>query len=151
MKKIIVLLGLVALCFAQEFDEKDPRVIIEKVKIWRITEELDLTTEQAEKFFPRLNELNKIEKEFHDEKMHILAQLENLLAQNAAEEEIMKVMNRYDGVYREKSENEIQKLEALWQVLTPVQRAKYVIFEEEFIREIRDMIRQIKKHQLNKP
>lgn len=151
MKKIIIFLGLVALCFAQEFDEKDPRVIIEKVKIWRITQELDLTTEQAEKFFPRLNELHKIEKEFHDKRMHVLAQLEDLLAKNAAEEEIMKVMNRYDDVYREKSENEIQKLEAMWQVLTPVQRAKYVIFEEEFIREIRDMIREIKKHQLNKP
>jgi len=151
MKKIIILLGLVALCFSQEFDEKDPRVIIEKVKIWRITQELDLTTEQAERFFPRLHELHKIEKEFHDERMHMLAELENLLSKNAAEEEIMKVMNRYDDVYRQKSENEIQKLEAMWQVLTPVQRAKYVIFEEEFMREIRDMIREIKKHQLHKP
>ncbi len=151
MNKIIIFLGLISLCFSQEFDEKDPRVIIEKVKIWRITQELDLTTEQAEKFFPRLHEFSKIEREFHDERMHILTELAKLLEKNAAEEEITKVINRYDDVYRKKSENEIQKLEEMWQVLTPVQRAKYVIFEEKFIKEIRDMIREIKKHQLHKP
>lgn len=151
MKKIIIFLGLIVFCFSQELDEKDPRVIIEKVKIWRITQELDLTTEQAEKFFPRLHEFNKIEREFHDEKMHILTELANLLEQNASEEEITQVINRYDDVYRKKSENEIQKLEEMWQVLTPVQRAKYVIFEEKFTKEIRDMIREIKRHQLHKP
>jgi len=151
MKKIIILLGVIAVCFSQEFDEKDPRLIIEKVKIWRITQELDLTTAQAEKFFPRLHELHKIEREFHDKRTHILAELESLLAKNAAEAEIIQTMNRYDDMYRKKSENEMEKLEEMWQVLTPIQRAKYVIFEEEFIKEIRNMIREIKKHQLHKP
>ena len=151
MTKIILLFSLIAVCFSQEFDEKDPRAIIEKVKIWRMTQELDLTTEQAEKFFPRLHELHEIEREFHRARMHMLSQLTDLVKKDNAEREIIEIMTRYDGVHREKFKNEMQKLEEMWQVLTPVQRAKYLIFEEEFIREIKDMIREIKKHRFNKP
>jgi len=62
MKKLVILLGLVAISFSQPFNNEDPRAIIEKVRIYRLTQELDLTTEQAIEFFPKLNELQKIER-----------------------------------------------------------------------------------------
>jgi len=48
MKRVlVVLLFLLGILIAQENETDDPRVIIEKIRIYRLTRELDLTTEQA--------------------------------------------------------------------------------------------------------
>lgn len=146
MKKIVFLCILACLVFSQEFDERDPRAIIEKVKIYRLTQELDLTTEQAIEFFPKLNDLQKIEKEFGDEKMRLLAEMKSLLREGAVEEDILKAVSKYENAHKDKVEKQLDKLKEVWQILTPVQRAKFLIFREEFNREIREMIKQIKKH-----
>jgi len=57
--RTLILLGLAVLSFSQTFDENDPRAIIEKVKIYRLTKDLDLTTEQAILFFPKKNMIDQ--------------------------------------------------------------------------------------------
>ncbi len=151
MKKIAILLVLVAVCFSQEFNEGDPRAIIEKVKIYRLTQELELTTDQADKFFPKFHELQNIEKEFGKEKMRILSELKKMVSEDVAEKEIIIVVSKYKDAQRKKAEEQTRKLEEVWRVLTPVQRAKYLIFQEEFNREIREMIKEIKKHRHSRP
>jgi Spy/CpxP family protein refolding chaperone len=151
MKKMFILLGLLTICFGQPFHEKDPRAIIEKVRIYRLTQELDLTTEQAMVFFPKLTELQNIEKDFAKEKMQILHKLKDLIRDEIDEEEILKTVSRYEAVQKKKFEEQIKKIKEMWQILTPVQRAKYLIFQEEFNREIREMIKEIKKHRPPKP
>lgn len=146
MKKLVILLGFIAISFSQQFDDKDPRAIIEKVKIYRLTQELDLSTEQAVMFFPKLHELQKIEKGFRQEKIRILFELKDLLRNNADDKEILKIVSKYEDIQRKKIEDQIKKIKEMWKILTPVQRAKFLIFQEEFDREIREMIKQVKKH-----
>ncbi len=149
--KIVIFLGLITICFSQGFDEKDPRAIIEKVRIYRLTQDLDLTTEQAVKFFPKLNELQKIEREFHEQRMRILSELKHLLKKDDVEKDIIKIVSKYEDAHKEKVKNEIKKLKEMWEVLTPVQTAKYLIFQEEFNHEIMEMIKEIKRHRFEKP
>ncbi len=151
MKTVIVVVGLISLCFAQGPGGKDPREIVEKVKIYRLAQYLDLTTEQAEKFFPRLSELHKVEKEFHAERMEILRELEHVLHGEISDTEINKVVLKYEDVQKKKIEKEERKLREMQEILTPLQRARYIIFEEEFNREIIDMIKEIKKHRRQQP
>lgn len=151
MKKLVILLWLVAISFSQPFNNEDPRAIIEKVRIYRLTQELDLTTEQAMEFFPKLNELQKIEKAFRQKKIQILFELRNLLKNDADDKEILKVVSKYEDIQRKKIEDQIEKIKEMWKILTPVQRAKFLIFQEEFDDEIRKMIRQVKKHRQIKP
>ena len=151
MKKLVILLGLVAIAFSQPFNNEDPRAIIEKVRIYRLTQELDLTTEQAMEFFPKLNELQKIEKAFRQKKIQILFELRNLLKNDADDKEILIVVSKYEDIQRKKIEDQIEKIKEMWKILTPVQRAKFLIFQEEFDDEIRKMIRQVKKHRQIKP
>jgi len=151
MKKLVILLGLVAISSSQPFNNDDPRAIIEKVRIYRLTQELDLTTEQAIEFFPKLNELQKIEKAFRQKKIQILFELRNLLRTDADDKEILKVVSKYEDIQRKKIEDQIEKIKEMWKILTPVQRAKFLIFQEEFDDEIRKMIRQVKKHRQIKP
>jgi len=146
MKKMLILLGLAVLCLAQPFNDDDPRAIIEKVKIYRLTQELDLTTEQAVRFFPKLNDLQKIERKFGEEKMRIIHGLKELLREHASDEKILEVVAKFEELQKDKLTRQIEKMKEIWQILTPVQRAKFLIFQEEFNREIREMIKQIKKH-----
>jgi Spy/CpxP family protein refolding chaperone len=145
MKKILILLGLAIVCFAQPFDDQDPRAIIEKVKIYRLTQELDLTSEQAVVFFPKLNELQKIEREFGEGKKEIIDELKKLVADNAPEEKILEQVAKYEKLHKDKLTKQMNKIKELWKILTPLQRAKFLIFQEEFNKEIREMIKKIKK------
>ncbi|MGB3341983.1 MAG: hypothetical protein WBB37_10940 [bacterium] len=146
MKKTLILLALSTLCLAQPFDDQDPRAIIEKVKIYRLTQELDLTTEQAVVFFPKLNELQKIEREFGEGKIKIINELKKLINDDASDEKILEEVSKYEKLHKDKMTKQMNKIKELWKILTPIQRAKFLIFQEEFNKEIREMIKKIKKH-----
>jgi len=77
--------------------------------------------------------------------------LRNLLKNDADDKEILKVVSKYEDIQRKKIEDQIEKIKEMWKILTPVQRAKFLIFQEEFDDEIRKMIRQVKKHRQIKP
>ncbi|MEO0190474.1 MAG: hypothetical protein ABIL70_07640 [candidate division WOR-3 bacterium] len=146
MKRAILGLFLIPLLFAQdEFDEKDPREIIEKVRIYKLTEALDLTTEQATRFFPKLKEMRKSEQEFQKERIKLVKELKALIEANAQESEIIKILNRYSEIHKKRMIDHARELEGLKEVLTPLQQAKFLIFQEEFEREIRNLIREVRK------
>ena len=52
-------------------DDGERRQRMESMMIWRLTEELDLKTEQAEKFFPRFREHRKNLDEIRDQEREI--------------------------------------------------------------------------------
>jgi len=142
---LFILTILVTISFGQESEAQDPRTIIEKVRIYRLTRELDLTTEQVIGFFPKLNELQKIDKEFRTQQQEIIGDLRGLLDDNAPDKEIIKLLGRYEGIFRERLERQINKMREIRKMLTPSQQAKYIIFQDEFEHEIREMIREVKK------
>ncbi len=147
MKKILIFLGcMIIFSTARPLKEGDPREIIEKVRIYKLTRELDLTTDQATKFFPRLNEFQKTEKEFREKKAEIVDELKNLLKKSAPEEKIIPLLREYEDVLKEHARVRLKKIKEMWQILTPVQRAKYLIFETEFRQEIKQMIKEIRRH-----
>ena len=86
MKKLVLAVMWVPLLFAQASEKQDPRAIIEKVRMWRLTQELDLSTEQTAALFPKLNELRKIEQDYTEEKRQVLVDLKKLLDQDAPDE-----------------------------------------------------------------
>ncbi|UCG29094.1 MAG: hypothetical protein JSV53_06090 [candidate division WOR-3 bacterium] len=148
MKTIVVmLLFIMAFTNGQVNESRDPRAIIEKVRIYRLTKELDLTTEQAIEFFPKLNELHKIDNEFREQRHKILIQLKELLSGDAADEDIMRSLSAYENILKDRVERQIKKMREIRTMLTPSQQAKYLIFQDEFEREIREMIKEVKKLQ----
>ncbi len=148
MKTIVVmLLFLMAFLNGQVNESRDPRAIIEKVRIYRLTKELDLTTEQAIEFFPKLNELHKIDNEFREQRHKILIQLKELLSGDAADEDIIRSLSAYEDILKDRVERQIKKMREIRTMLTPSQQAKYLIFQDEFEREIREMIKEVKKLQ----
>ncbi len=146
MKMIIALLAvMVVVSQSQESETRDPGEIIETIRIYRLTSELDLTTEQAVKFFAKLNEFQKIESEFQNRRQEILHSLNEQLGSGAPDAEIRETINAFENILRERVDRQIEKMHEIRAMLTPRQQAKYLIFEDEFEREIREMIKEVKK------
>jgi len=146
MKRVVVfLILLLAIGFAQENEESDPRAIIEKVRIYRLTQELDLTTEQAIQFFPKLRELQKIDADFRARQKQLLQDLRGLLNNDAPDDEIMASLKQYESILKDRVQQQLGKLKEIRVLLTPGQQAKYLIFQDDFEREIREMIKEVKK------
>jgi len=144
--KIIILSCVIALCFSQTVSETDPRELIEQVKIYQLTKKLGLTSEQAIQFFPKLNESREIEREFRQKKIDALHELKQLMSSGASDNKIQKVINEFEDAWYKKNEDQRNKFNEMRKILTPAQQAKYLLFLDEFENEIREMIKEIKKH-----
>ncbi len=152
MRKLFILMLPLIILFAQgHYDDKDPREIIEKVRIYKLTEALDLSEEQTVRLFPRLREIRKTEQEFHKQRIETIKKLKDLVKANAEEKEIAKVLNQLHDMQKDRMASQIKEMESLRQLLTPIQQAKFVIFQEDFEREIRDLIREIRCKRLPSP
>ena len=148
MRKICILLSLMfMILIAQENETEDPRAIIEKVRIYRLTKELDLTTEQAIEFFPMLNELQKIDRDFRAQQQELLGELKQMVREGEAEKKIQELLSGYESLLKGKVERQVSKMREIKKILTPSQQAKYLIFQDEFEREIRRMIKEVRKIQ----
>jgi Spy/CpxP family protein refolding chaperone len=148
MRRICILLPLLfVVLIAQENETDDPRAIIEKIRIYRLTKELDLTTEQAVEFFPMLNELQKIDQNYRAKQQELLGTLKQMLRAHEAENTIEEVVSTYESLLKSKVERQVNTMEEIKKILTPDQQAKYLIFQDEFEREIRRMIKEVRKIQ----
>lgn len=126
---------------------KEARDMMESIRIWKITEELNVDEELAVKLFPRINESSRIRRQNDQEVQRAIDQLGELLKHNAPESDIQTalshVLDARDAGYQamKRAENQILEL------LSPRQKAQYLILESEFPRKIRDFM---SKHQNQK-
>jgi len=144
MKKILGLtLIIVFLCMgyvhAQEdfMGPMDPdrRERMEALRIWKMTEFLDLTTEQAAQFFPRLKEFMKSIRDDQDRQRKIMIEIHKLVKDKDYKSSRPDV-KKYANQLSELEKNIITKKEAfildIGDVLTADQQMKYIIFENRF-------------------
>ena len=144
MKKILGLtLIIVFLCVgfinAQE-DFKGPmdpdrRERMESLRIWKMTEFLDLTTEQSTKFFPKLKEFKESIRDDRDKQRKIMIEIHKLVNDEDSKSSQADV-KKYAKQLSELEKNIITKKEAFiidtGDVLTADQQMKYIIFENRF-------------------
>ena len=143
---VIGLLGWMVFAQGPPPDKDDPREIIEKVRMYRLTQELDLTTDQAVKFFPKLNEIRKAEQKFFEERMEIIKELKELLKNNASDKELVKTIDRLKASQDEKQKAQAKIMDEMRDILSPQQQARFLVFQEEFEREIREVIKEVREH-----
>ncbi|KPL12954.1 hypothetical protein AMJ74_05895 [candidate division WOR_3 bacterium SM1_77] len=68
-----------------------------------------------------------------------------MIYEDAEQKEILKSLSRYETIFKEKVERQLSKMGEIRELLTPVQQARYLIFQDEFEREIRRMIKEVRK------
>jgi hypothetical protein len=119
---------------------------IETIKIWQLTDEVGLTTEQSERFFPIYNRHQDDHRKLEEEKFSLLRSLDSLSEKSdVPDSQIKKTIDQLteiDGrmiALRKSFLNEISGVLSIKQV------AKLLVFEEQFRRRLQNHIDEIRR------
>jgi len=117
------------------------RRLIETIKIWKMTEALELNEDQAAKLFPKLTQLEAARREFHGRQRLLRDELAVLLRQRPSRDQDIKArleeLDRTEADFRGRERavrNEVRT------ILSLEQQARLTLFEERFEAEMRRTI-----------
>ena len=133
---------------SQEIGEEREKVKerISMIRMWKMMEVLDLSREQSEQLIPVLVGLEERRKELFQDRGRTMKELRNTVKGENPDVDVLKgLMGRLqknhedlEGLYKE-------EMRAVSEVLDLTQQARYLIFKENFERELRDIIRNVRE------
>jgi Spy/CpxP family protein refolding chaperone len=150
---IIVLMFLTTRSLSQE-GPLPPGVAAERIEHYkkiRLIEELKLDEDISIKFFARYNKYHNDLKQINDRKNEIIDHLDILRRETSTDSELEKVFKELIALDNKLSERRISYLAELKEVLTPKQVAQYVVFERNFYRDLRQIIRETQRGRFGFP
>lgn len=114
---------------------------IEAIRIWRLTEELKLDEKTAARFFPAISGLSQKRNELMRENMEAQRELRLYLeAGRPDERKIKATLDKMEKNQREMTRLTEKEIDATKDHLTVEQQARYYLFQQDFQREMREMI-----------
>lgn len=123
------------------------RHLIETIRIWKMTEALNLDEDQAARLFPKLSQLEASRREFHKRQRLLRDELAALLKQRPVrDEEIKARLDQMDRAEAEFRTREQTMKGGLRSVLNPEQQARLALFEDRFETEMRRVIQDLRQH-----
>jgi Spy/CpxP family protein refolding chaperone len=118
---------------------------IETLRMWKLIDALDLTSDQSTSFLPVLKELQDAKRSFHDIREELIRKLETASESEQPDEKTLKA----DLLSLENARKQFQtQLDDFFikssEILTLRQQVKLLIFEERFERRLREGIEQMR-------
>lgn len=120
---------------------EEVRKKIEAVRIWRLNEELKLDPDTSAKLSSLLSSFDQQRRDIRREQMRTMRDLKLAVRSQKPDESKLKTgLEHIEKNHHAMQELRNNELRALKDVLTIEQQARYVIFQQEFMREMRGMI-----------
>jgi len=120
-----------------------PSARMEMMMTWKLTEELDLTPEQADKFFPRMKvhreNLENIDAELRDTSKDIRRKVED--GKEITDNDFNKMFEKATDLEMQKIDEKTRFMSELNGILDNTQRVKLTLFKTKFAKEMQDQIR----------
>ncbi len=118
--------------------EQENRKSIESMMIWKLTEELELEVDQAEKFFPRFRQ-HRVEMENLRRKQRSLAGSLKLNMKNEklTSSEVSRIIKETSSLKRKMSDLEEKFIINSGDILNPVQQAKLGVFKHKMMKDLK--------------
>lgn len=142
MKKLlifIVVIGAVQLFGQPErFGDHPPKKIEELYKI-KLIESLQMDEETTLRFFSRQTKNREEIRQINDKGDELLEQMESKIS-SGSKEEISSLVNAFIKNEEEAAQKKAEFVNSLYDILTPGQVAKFLVFEMRFKEEIRDIL-----------
>lgn len=148
---ILLLIGVDTLAQPGRMMGERPLDRIEQLRKVRLIEMLDLKEEQSVRFIARLNEFESARRQLMKERDEVLDKLERLVWNRADGKEFEKVFPEVLVVDRRIAEQKEKFFDGLQDILTAEQRAKAVIFERRFEKELREAMREARQRRRGEP
>ncbi|WP_306644095.1 Spy/CpxP family protein refolding chaperone [Sanyastnella coralliicola] len=111
---------------------------IEQLRIAFITEELDLTSEEAQQFWPIFNEFNDKKKEGHEQVRKTNREISK--KENPTEADLRRLVNVRADQMRTEADLEVQFMEDVLAILGPERTFQLIEAERKFKREVMQRI-----------
>ena len=143
-----LIFSLIGLVFSQDDNsgeilsdslyEQGNRKSMESMMIWKLTEELELEVDQAEKFFPRFRQ-HRGEMENLRKKQRSLADSLKLNMKNSklTSSEVNRIIKETSSLKRKMSDLEEKFLINSGDILNPVQQAKLGVFKHKMMKDLK--------------
>lgn len=129
----------------QGFGQHSERM--EMMMTWRLTEELELTPEQADKFFPRMkahrDNIENINTEMKETVKEIRRKVED--DKEISDSEFNKMFSKVIVLEKQKVDEKARFMTEMNGILDNTQRVKLSLFKHKFAREMQDEIRMRRK------
>lgn len=125
---------------------------IETLRMYKLLEALDLSSEQSTEFLPALKEFQDAKRRFQEERRDLLRELEAALESEADNQaKLEQTLAALENTRQEFQAGFQRFLEKARADLTLEQRARLHLFEERFERRLRESIRQMrgKEHRMD--
>ena len=120
---------------------EEVRKKIEAIRIWRLTEELKLDTDTSGKLSALLSSVERKRRDIQREQRETTMQLRDILKSQKPDENKMKqCIDKLQSNHRAMQELRNDELKGMKEILTVEQQARYLVFQQDFQREMRDMI-----------
>lgn len=120
---------------------EEVRKKMEVIKMSRLTDELKLDEKTAAKFIPVITALDQKRRSLINENRHAMQELRTELnAQQPHEGRMRTAVGRIEKNQREIASLREKELQAARENLSVTQQARYILFKQEFIREMRGML-----------
>ncbi len=124
-----------------EAKREEIRKKIEAVRIWRLTEELNLDANSAAKLSAYLNSFDQQRREIMRDQTATMREMRKTLnAPKPDESKLKTAIEKLEKNRHALQESREKEIAGLKNILTTVQEARFLLFQQEFRREMQSMI-----------
>ena len=115
----------------------------ESMVIWRLTEDLDLSSEQAEKFFPRFREHREQLDEIGKDERKILMDVRFKIRdqEELSKSEMERTIKKVSALRKDRVDLETKFILGMDDILTPNQMVKLSVFKQRLMKEMQGEMR----------
>ena len=118
--------------------EQENRRSIESMMIWKLTEELELEVDQAEKFFPRFRQHRADMENLRRKQRSLAGSLKlNMKNEKLTSSEVSRIIKETSSLKRKMSDLEEKFIINSGDILNPVQQAKLGVFKYKMIKDLK--------------
>jgi Spy/CpxP family protein refolding chaperone len=120
---------------------------IEMMRMWRMTEDLELTEEEGAALFPALRKIERERKELNRERGEIMRELRaTLRGEHPDTDTLRDLLDRLERNRESARRLDDREADRVKSLLDPERVARYIVFQHDFEREIREIILQSRRH-----
>lgn len=114
---------------------------IEMMKMWKMVEMLELTTEQSAMFFPIYNSVEKALEEIRQSRQILLDQLEKEVAEEKMDDKtVSSIVDSLQTLSEAECRNRVEFYNEATELLNLRQQAMFALFERRFAEEVKQII-----------
>jgi Spy/CpxP family protein refolding chaperone len=119
---------------------------IEMVRVWKMTEALDLSKEQADRLLVPLEAIEEKRRDLREENGRLMKNLRSAVAgENPDEGAVKDLLDQLERLEDRIRETDGEERTLVRSVLSPVQEGRYVVFKRNFERELRNIVRDVRQ------